>query len=159
MDEFADIYYVDSRNARQHPSQAPGWRPSSSGGPANSPSRTVIVNPSPAPGYPPAAYVRPMAPGVYPAAYPGYPMPYPGQTFPGQSALAGLFGSMPVGQILEMVAVAFAALSPLPSAPTATRDTNTDVGNLILYQGALALHAKRDEQIRTIGNLVSKLVA
>lgn len=152
MDEFADIYYVDSRNARQHPSQASGWRPSS-GGPANNPSRTVIVNPSPAPGYPPAPYVRPMA------AYSGYPVMYSGQTFPGQSALAGLFGSMPVGQILEMVAVAFAALSPLPSAPTATRDTMTDVGNLILYQGALAQHAKRDEQIRTIGNLVSKLVA
>lgn len=157
MDEFADIYYVDSRNARQHPSQAAGWRPSG-GGPANSPSRTVIVNPSPAPGYAPTPYVRPMAPGVYPAAYAGYPVPYPGQTFPGQSALAGLFGAMPVGQILKMVAMAFAALTPLPSAPTGTRDSATDVGNLILYQGALAQHAKRDEQIRTIGTLVSKLV-
>ncbi len=153
MDEFADIYYVDSRNARQHPSQAAGWRPSSSGGPANSPSRTVIVNPSPAPGYPAAPYVRPMAPGVYAGTYPGYP------TYPGQSALAGLFGAMPVGQILEMVAVAFAALTPLPVAPNSTRDTNTDVGNLILYQAALAQHAKRDEQVRTIGNLVAKLVA
>ena len=152
MDEFADIYYVDTRNAdhRTHNPAPSGWRPSS--GPANtvsSPSRTVIVNPAPAPGYPAGPYVRPMA----------YPGAYPGQTYPGQSALAGLFGAMPVGQILEMVAVAFAALSPLPSAPTATRDTNTDVGNLIIYQGALATHAKRDEQIRTIGNLVSKLVA
>lgn len=153
MEEYADIYYVDSRNARQHPSQQSGWRPSS-GGPANntSGSRTVIVNPPPAPGYPVVPYTRPMAPG-YAAAYAGYP------TYPGQSALAGLFGSMPVGQILEMVAMAFAALAPLPSSPTATRDTMTDVGNLILYQGALAQHAKRDEQIRTIGNLVAKLVA
>ena len=150
MDEFADIYYVDSRNARQHPSLAPGCRPSGSG-PANTPSRTVIVNPTPAPGYASMPYVRPMAPGVYPATYPGYPT--------GQSALAGLFGQMPIGQILEMVAVAFAALTPLPVAPNSTRDTNTDVGNLILYQAALAQHAKRDEQVRTIGNLVSKLVA
>jgi len=157
MDEYADIYYVDTRNAdpRDHRTQSSGpanWRPSA--GPANnvSPSRTVIVNPPPQAGYAVSPYVRPMA---YPAAY----TTYPGQPYPGQNPLAGLFGSMPVGQILEMVAVAFAALAPLPSAPTATRETSTDVGNLILYQGALAQHAKRDEQIRTLGNLVAKLVA
>jgi hypothetical protein len=30
--------------------------------------------------------------------------------------------------------------------------------NLVLYQSALAQHAKRDEQLRTIGNIVGKLV-
>ena len=34
----------------------------------------------------------------------------------------------------------------------------TDVANLVLYQGALASHAKRDEQVRTLGGLVAKLV-
>jgi hypothetical protein len=40
----------------------------------------------------------------------------------------------------------------------ATRDVGTDVGNLILYQSALASHAKRDEQVRTLGGLVARLV-
>ena len=156
MDDYADVYYVDTRNAdaRDHRTHgaAGGWRPSS--GPANnvsSPSRTVIVNPPPMTGYPAGQYVRPMA---YSAGYPVYP----GQPYPGQSGLAGLFGNMPIGQILELVAVAFAALQPLPAAPQSTKETNTDVGNLILYQAALAAHAKRDEQVRTLGSLVSKLV-
>ena len=33
-----------------------------------------------------------------------------------------------------------------------------DVENLVLYQSALALHAKRDEQLRTLGSLVGKLL-
>lgn len=156
MEDYADIYYVDTRNAdsrdhRTHGSNA-GWRPSS--GPANSPSRQVVVNPAPG-GYPVGPYSRPMA---YP---PSYPMTYPGQGYPGQgqTALGSLFGGMPVGQILDLVATAFAALSPLPQAPTATRDTTTDVNNLVTYQAALADHAKRDERIRTLGSLVGKLVA
>ena len=36
--------------------------------------------------------------------------------------------------------------------------TRTDVQNLITYQNALAIHAKRDEQLRTIGTLVGQLV-
>lgn len=154
MDEFADIYYVDTRNARDHRTNAPagGWRPSGAG-PAGSPTnRTQWVSSTP------ATYTRPMA---YPmTAYPtAYPVAYPGQAYPGQSALGSLFGGLAVGQILDLVATAFAALAPLPVAPTATRDTSTDVGNLIMYQGALAEHAKRDERIRTLGSLVGKLVA
>ena len=38
------------------------------------------------------------------------------------------------------------------------KDVGTDVGNMILFQGALAQHAKRDEQLRTIVHLVAKLV-
>ena len=33
-----------------------------------------------------------------------------------------------------------------------------DVGNLMLYQAAVTQYAKRDEQVRTLGNLVTKLV-
>ena len=44
------------------------------------------------------------------------------------------------------------------AAPIATKETSTDVGNLILFQGALAQHAKRDEQVRTLGSLVARLV-
>ena len=71
---------------------------------------------------------------------------------------SSLFGRMTTGQVIEMVAQIFAALMPLPAGPVATADTATDVSNLITYQGSLAQYAKRDEQIRTLGNLVTKLV-
>ena len=141
MDEFADIYYVDTRNAdnrdhRTHPSPSgrPGW--------GGLPTRTVYVPPSrqPVPGY-----ANP-APMIYQAPYPP------------QSVAASFFGKLTTGQVVDMVAQLFAALQPLPGAPVATKDTATDVGNLILFQGALASHAKRDEQIRTLGGLVGKVV-
>ena len=74
------------------------------------------------------------------------------------SGAQSLFGKLTTGQVIEMVAQIFAALQGLPGAPVATKDTSTDVGNLILYQNALAQHAKRDEQVRTLGGLIAKLV-
>ena len=71
---------------------------------------------------------------------------------------SSVFGKMTTGQVIDMVAQIFAALMPLPAAPTATADATTDVGNLITYQGSLAQYAKRDEQVRTLGNLITKLV-
>ena len=138
MEDYADIYYVDTRNAdsRDHRtsggSARPGWN-------AAPPSRTVYV--------PPGA--RPMAPA--PVIYAPGPMQQPTL---GQS----LFGKLTSGQVVEMVAQLFAAIQPLPAAPNATRDANTDSANIILYQSALAQHAKRDEQVRTLGGLVAKLV-
>src|SRR5688572_5696733 len=157
MEEYADIYYVDeNRNAvtRDHRTDnRPGtpWRP-------NQPSRTVYVAP-------PVRHQAPVAaPMIYPQQQffaaqpqlmyqPGYP-----QGFPPQSTAAALFGKLTTGQIVEMVAQAFAALQTLPGAPVATRETSTDIANLILFQNALAQHAKRDEQVRTLGCLVAKLV-
>jgi hypothetical protein len=75
-----------------------------------------------------------------------------------QSSAASLLGKLTTGQIVEMVAQVFAALQSLPGAPVATRDVATDVSNMILYQDALAQHAKRDEQVRTLGGLVARLV-
>lgn len=71
---------------------------------------------------------------------------------------SSMFGRLTTGQVIDMVAQIFAALMPLPAAPTATSEAATDVGNLILYQGSLAQYAKRDEQVRTLGNLITKLV-
>ena len=34
----------------------------------------------------------------------------------------------------------------------------TDVENLVIYQTALATHAKRDEQLRTLGGLLGRLL-
>jgi hypothetical protein len=138
MDDYADIYYVDTRNAdhRTHTSSSSPWRPS-----APPPSRTVYVPPS----RQPVAYANP-APVIYQAPYPQ------------QSLAASFFGKLTSGQVVEMVAQLFAAIQPLPAAPNATRDANTDSANIILYQSALAQHAKRDEQVRTLGGLVAKLV-
>lgn len=76
----------------------------------------------------------------------------------GVGTAAGVFGRLTTGQVIDMVAQIFAALMPLPAAPNVTNDANTDAGNTILYQSALAQYAKRDEQVRTLGNLIVKLV-
>jgi hypothetical protein len=136
MDEYADadIYYVDARNAsRDH--RRPGassvpFRPT-----APPPSRTVLVPHSPAPAQ--VVYAQPL---------------------PQQSAFGNLFGKLTPGQVIEMVAQLFAALQPLPAAPSPTRNGDTDSANMILFQDALAKHAKRDEQVRTIGSSLAKLV-
>lgn len=62
------------------------------------------------------------------------------------------------GELIEMAAQIIAAIQPLPAAPTAQGETEIDLENLVTYQSALALHAKRDEQLRTLGNLVGRLL-
>ena len=146
MTDYADIYFVDSRNADHrtpgggHP--APGRvmvaTPTSHG------VRTVITQPQQGWGQMP----------MY--APPGY---YGPQGFAPTSPLgSSVLGRLTTGQLIDIVAQIFVALMPLPSQPVATSDAATDVGNMILYQSALASHAKRDEQVRTLGGLVSKLV-
>ena len=135
MDE--DIYIVDTRNA-DHRTQHGGtpWRP-------GQPVRTVTAQPT-----------RVYGPSPYMQAQPQIIYANPPQGAFGQN----LFGKITGGQLVDMVAQIFAALMPLPGAPVATDSAATDVGNLILFQGALAQHAKRDEQVRTLGGLVAKLV-
>ena len=131
MDEYADIYYVDeNRNATRVDHRSPGGVGSIFRPAAQQPVRTVYLPPRPMP--------------VYAA--------------PPQPTAATLLGKLTTGQIVEMVAQVFAALQSLPAAPVATKDPSTDVANLILFQNALAQHAKRDEQVRTLGGLVAKLV-
>ena len=72
--------------------------------------------------------------------------------------LALRLGKLTPGQLIEMVAELFAALQPLPATPIATRNVQTDVGNLILYAEALEKQRKRNEQILTIARLAAKLV-
>jgi hypothetical protein len=137
MDDFADVYYVDTRNAtNDHRTGGPviqgggttrPWRPSGT---------RVIYAPQPA---------APMQPQIVVAQ-------------PAPSPVGALFGKLTPGQVIELVAALFAALQPLPAAPTPTKDASTDAANMILFQDALAKHAKRDEQVRTIGNLAARLV-
>jgi|SRR4051812_39792291 len=133
--EDSDIYIVDTRNA-DHRTQHGGtpWRPGAR------PVQTVYAQPS-------RVYTQQQA------------QPQIIYAQPPQTALASnIFGKVTAGQLVDLVAQIFAALMPLPGAPVATDSAATDVGNLILYQSALASYAKRDEQVRTLGNLVTKLI-
>jgi hypothetical protein len=158
-----DIYYVDERNAVISTSRS---------GPTNqSGGRVIIGTPRPGgvggrmigqanPYGSPAMYGA----GGYMAAQPGYwngPAGYwNGPQGPGYYGPNGpsMFARLSAGKIVDMAAQVFAALSSLPDAPVSTADPATDVPNLITYQSSLASYAKRDEQIRTLGSLVAKLV-
>lgn len=154
MEDYADIYYVDSRNAviRDHrPGSSRPQMPWTGSRPVPA-TRTVYVPPGQS-GWAPATQ------GGWAPATPAYGQPpviWAGP--PGQSTMAGILGKLTTGQIVDMIAQVWAALQSLPAGPVATGEASTDVGNLILYQGALAQHAKRDEQVRTLGSLVARLV-
>ncbi|MEJ7597422.1 MAG: hypothetical protein WKG01_11440 [Kofleriaceae bacterium] len=158
MEDYADIYYVDSRNAviRDHRpgSHGPGRPQAVWNGtrPVTVPPRTVYVPPGQS-GWAPASHS-----GWGPATPPYQQPPVIWAGPPVQSTVAGILGKLTTGQIVDMVAQVWAALQSLPAAPVGTGEPSSDVGNLILYQSALAQHAKRDEQVRTLGSLVARLV-
>src|SRR5690349_11934419 len=115
MDEYADIYYVDEN---RNAVITTDHRTGSTNTSSSGPQRQPQV--------------------MYgPAAPPWVPQ--------NQSAAATLFGKLTTGMVVEMVAQIFAALQSLPAAPVVTRDASTDAANMILFQTALAQHAKRDE--------------
>ena len=163
----ADIYYVDGRNAViTSTSRQPGGRTTMLGGPGSSGYPTTIATAGP---YGQSPMIYPQGSGYFGAPAPGYfGAPAPGfwgpqgLGFPGMRSPYGYGGSMfdrlSAGKIVDMAAQVFAALSSLPDAPVATGDATTDVANLITYQSSLASYAKRDEQVRTLGSLVAKLV-
>lgn len=78
---------------------------------------------------------------------------------PAAQPRSGLFANLTTDEIVELAAQAFAVFQALPAAPVSTGDAKLDIENLITYQSALALHAKRDEQVRLIGSLASKLLS
>lgn len=164
MEEYADIYYVDdARNAlRDHRtygdrSRAPVWRarptaaqPVQAGGYRPAPAAAVPV-------YQDAVYPQPVIghPGFAAPVYQQAPLPWYGQS------AGSVLGRMTLGQVAELAAQAVAALMSLPPAPApvSEADPNLNIANLVTYQTALAAHAKRDEQLRTLGSLVARLVA
>src|SRR5688572_18953327 len=106
MDDYADIYWVDERNAgrdhRRTPAAGAGlpWRP------AAPPVRTVYV--------PPPSQVA-MQPAMQPAMYHQAPVIYPPAMQQPQSVVSSLFGRLTAGQAVEIVAQIFAALQSLPA--------------------------------------------
>jgi hypothetical protein len=69
-----------------------------------------------------------------------------------------ILGNLSTGELVEIAAQVLSAIQPLPGAPVATGTHATDTSNLITYQTALAAHAKRVEQVRTLGSVLGKLL-
>lgn len=82
----------------------------------------------------------------------------PAQVVVHQPAPRPILGGFSTGELVELAAQLLAAIQPLPGAPAAQGHVETDVENLVIYQTALATHAKKDEQLRTLGNLVGRLL-
>ena|SRR5689334_10507384 len=73
------------------------------------------------------------------------------------ASFASRFG-MTTGELVDTGIQILAAIQPLPAAPVAQGEAVTDVENLVTYQTALATHAKRDEQLRTLGALLVRIL-
>ncbi len=131
--DYDVIYTDDERNAdRRRPARRPG-------------SRTVVV--------PPGARPTVITGG-------GSYRPQSAQFLPHyqqQESFATRFG-MTTGELIDTGIQLFAAISPLPAAPVAQGEAGIDVENLMTYQGALWHHAKRDEQLRTLGGLLVRIL-
>ncbi len=154
--DYDVIYVGDGRNAvTDHRTGRPAtpWRPMP---PAPSGSRTVVVPPGSRP-----TVITGNASGYYqPQPYysPSQPFYSPSQPFyPQSESFASRFG-MTTGELLDTGVQLLAALLPLPAGPTAQGAAHVAVENLVTYQGALAHHAKRDEQMRTLGNLLARVL-
>jgi len=150
------IYVGDERNVRvndHRPARpsAGGWSPNRPAGP-----RTVVVPPGARPtvitggsssaGYYRPEYLMPAPVGYYP---PGYGSP--------ADSFAARFG-MTTGELIDTGIQLLAALQALPAAPTSQGEANVDIENLMTYQGALWEHAKRDERLRTLGGLLTRIL-
>ena len=88
---------------------------------------------------------------------PQYGAQYAPQYYGPQDTFASRFG-MSTGELIDTGIQLFAAISPLPAAPVAQGDGSTDIDNMMTYQGALWQHAKRDEQLRTLGGLLVRIL-
>ena len=159
MTDYADIYFVDGRNAtvdhRTGSHVAPGRVTVGGPGPGHG-SRIVVSQPAQpygqAPMYGPPGYYGPQGPGYW------GPNGMAGQPPWAQGAFGSVLSRITTGDLIDLIAQVFAALNPLPAAPVTTNDAGTDVQNLITYQSSLASYAKKDEQVRTLGHLVGKLL-
>lgn len=141
MDEYADIYFLDEdddelRNAvRDQRARRSPFRTAARARLIRQPSSAGLVRASRTQVARPVAVMQPASGGGF--------------------SLGNLTGT----EVVELAAKILAAIQPLPAAPVATGKAEDDVANLITYQGALAVHAKRDEQLRTLGDLVARALS
>lgn len=174
-------YYMDGRNARRPAQPTPVARQvivAPPGGQLAAPMPQPAAMAPPQQALPPQPMPMPMAQPMPPPYAMGYPAPpfapspfrftpppyvppygmppmYYGEA---PSVLQAMFGKVSLGQVVDLGAQIYAAAQKLPTAPVATANVTDNFANLITYQSALASHAKRDEQVRTIGALIGKLV-
>lgn len=87
----------------------------------------------------------------------GYPQPQVIYAQQQPASFAARFG-MSTGELIDTGIQLLAAIQPLPAAPVAQGEAGIDVENLVTYQTALATHAKRDEQLRTLGTLLVRIL-
>lgn len=158
--DYENVYYVDNRNA------SPVVVDHRTG--ARLPTRTTnVVHAVPAGQIGPASgWQSPYAtyaPQAWYPVNPGYVTPPPFAPSNNLTSILGGFGD--IGSLSNIIAQAFAAFMPLPAAPT-PQDSNdsdpsvnasTNSSNLIRYQNALAIYAKRDQQILTLGSILKEL--
>jgi len=171
--DYENVYYVtDSRNAtpvRDHrvvtttvPARAVVAQPAATAMPA-----TLGWTSSPSAGpyqYPQPSYFGPQAM----SNSWGYPLqpPYIMPPVAPSSNLASILGGFgDIGSLANIIAQVFAALLPLPASPTPQDNNDSDSAtnaavnssNMIRYQSALALFARRDQQILTLGSVLKEL--
>jgi len=144
----------DERNAR--PPVIDNRRPGGSGV-GRRPMAGIVVPPSTRPTVIQTAGAGATRP-YYPAPQPYYPTSQPTVVYHQPAPLGSGLAGMTTAELVEVAAQILAAIQPLPGAPSAQGDVETDVENLVIYQTALATHAKRDEQLRTLGSLLGRLL-
>ena len=132
--DYDVIYTDDERNAdRRRPARRPGG------------SRTVVV--------PPGARPTVITGGGSYRPQSAQYQPH----YPPQESFATRFG-MSTGELIDTGIQLLAAITPLPAAPVSQGEASVDIDNLMTYQGALWQHAKRDEQLRTLGGLLVRIL-
>ena len=165
--DYEQVYYVTGDNGRNATPVVVDHRTG-----ARLPTRTANVIAAAPAGAVPAtvSYGQPSfyGPTVMPNSWTGYPVqpPYIMPPVAPSSNLATILGGFgDVGSLANIIAQVFAALLPLPAAPTPQDNNDNDSAtnaavnssNLIRYQNALALFARRDQQILTLGSVLKEL--
>ena len=144
--DYDIVYAGDERNAVRVVNRSTGAMRSPGG------TRTVVV--------PPGARPTVITAGRSPY-YGQQNAPFYGQqnapAYYGQDSFASRFG-MTTGELIDTGIQLLTAITPLPAAPTSQGDTGTDVENLLTYETALWQAAKRDEQLRTLGGLLVRIL-
>lgn len=177
--DYENVYYVSAPDyGRNAPLPGRDHRVVAAAPPARvlTPAATTVgwtSSPTSAPYQYPAPNLY--GPTAYPAAYApanwtGYPVnpPYimPPVVGPPNNLATILGGFGDIGTLANILAQAVAAFLPLPASPTpqdgtgdgeATVAAAVNSSNLIRYQNALALYAKRDQQILSLGSILREL--